>query len=139
MSALLKNKWLSGALLLVVLATGYYFFFAGSGSTAELTPTSPTSPLSQEILVTLSQLHTIQLDPAIFEDAVFASLTDFGVTIPPQQAGRRNPFAPVGSDGGAASAQTTSAAPATTQTTTKTTTQTKLTTPPVPPTKPAGQ
>ena len=29
-------------------------------------------------------------------DPVFASLTDFGVTIPPQNAGRRNPFAPVG-------------------------------------------
>ena len=99
---MLKNKWVTGGAGVVVVLALVYYLWASAGSSALLTTTEGTSPLSQEILTTLGQLHTITLNPAIFTDPVFASLSDFGVTIPPQQAGRRNPFAPVGSAGAAA-------------------------------------
>ena len=80
---------------MAVLALGYYFW-SSSAETPLLQDTSTTSPGSQEILVTLSKVSTIKLDPALFSDPIFTSLSDFGVTIPDQTAGRRNPFAPVG-------------------------------------------
>ncbi|KKW42875.1 MAG: hypothetical protein UY93_C0007G0004 [Parcubacteria group bacterium GW2011_GWA1_56_13] len=93
---ILKNKFVIGGIGAVLLLTLVYYVWTSAENGALLTTNDGTSPLSQEILLTLGQLHTIRLDPAIFTDPVFASLTDFGVTIPPQQAGRRNPFAPVG-------------------------------------------
>jgi len=93
---ILKNKFVAGGIGLVLILTLVYYVWTSSENSAILTTNDGTSPLSQEILLTLGQLHTIRLDPAIFTDPVFASLTDFGVTIPPQNAGRRNPFAPVG-------------------------------------------
>jgi len=93
---ILKNKFVVGGVGAVLILTLAYYLWTSAGNSALLTTNDGTSPLSQEILITLGQLHTIRLDPAIFTDPVFASLTDFGVTIPPQNAGRRNPFAPVG-------------------------------------------
>ena len=93
---ILKNKWVTGSAGAVVVLALAYYAWTSSGSSALLTTSEGTSPLSQEILTTLGQLHTIRLDAAVFTDPVFTSLSDFGVTIPPQQAGRRNPFAPVG-------------------------------------------
>ena len=93
---ILKNKFVVGGVGAVLVLTLAYYLWTSAENSALLTTNDGTSPLSQEILITLGQLHTIRLDPAIFTDPVFASLTDFGVTIPPQNAGRRNPFAPVG-------------------------------------------
>lgn len=93
---ILKNKFVVGGVGAVLVLTLAYYLWTSAENSALLTTNDGTSPLSQEILTTLGQLHTIRLDPAIFTDPVFASLTDFGVTIPPQNAGRRNPFAPVG-------------------------------------------
>jgi len=93
---ILKNKFVVGGVGAVLILTLAYYLWTSAENSALLTTNDGTSPLSQEILLTLGQLHTIRLDPAIFTDPVFASLTDFGVTIPPQNAGRRNPFAPVG-------------------------------------------
>ena len=93
---ILKNKWVTGGVAGVLVLALVYYGWASAGNSAVLTSSEGTSPLSQEILTTLGQLRTIRLDPAVFTDPVFTSLTDFGVTIPPQQAGRRNPFAPVG-------------------------------------------
>lgn len=94
---ILKNKMVMGGLAAVaVLALGYYLWTSTSSTPLLTNSADTTSPLSQDILATLGQLHTIRLDPSVFTDPVFVSLTDFGVTIPPQTAGRRNPFAPVG-------------------------------------------
>lgn len=99
---ILKNKFImGGSAAILVLALGYYFWnTSASGPLLSGGEGSGTSPLSQEILATLSQLHTIQLNPQLFTDPSFVSLTDFGVTIPPQNAGRRNPFAPIGASTG---------------------------------------
>ena len=93
MMNLLKNsKVIGGAVIALAALLLYYFYSQGSApllSTAEGTP----SPLSQDLLSTLQNLHTIKLDTSIFKDPAYQSLTDFGVSIPPQAAGRRNPFA----------------------------------------------
>lgn len=89
---------LLGGVAVIVLAGYIYFtYFSGSSSGALLT-TSESSPLSSDLLTTLSSLHTIKLDNAIFSDPIYLSLTDFGVQIPPENVGRRNPFAPLGSN-----------------------------------------
>jgi len=83
-------------IIILIAVIGYWAYnaFLSGGSDALLT-TQTVSPLSQEILTTLSSLNTIRLDNTIFSDPVFTSLTDYGVTIPPENIGRRNPFAPL--------------------------------------------
>lgn len=87
----------AGALALI----GYYFFWGGSGgSSALLVSSSAPSSQSQQLLVTLGNLDAVTLDNAIFKNAVFVSLADFGTVIPAQALGRHNPFAPVGAAAG---------------------------------------
>ena len=108
---LLKNKWVVGGIGGVIVLGLVYYVWTSAASTPLLSSTGEgTSPLSQEILTTLGQLHTIRLDPSVFIDPVFVSLADFGVTLPPQNAGRRNPFAPL--DGTSAAVSSAGAAAA---------------------------
>lgn len=94
---LFKNKRMIGGLVLfAVAALGYYVWSTGSSQALLSNTGEGASPLSQEILATLASLTTIKLDDSIFSDPVFVSLTDFGVTIPEEPIGRRNPFAPIG-------------------------------------------
>lgn len=97
MMSLFKNtKVMGGVVVVVALACiAYYYWGNGSGSSAVVTV--DTSPASQELLQTLASLHSTKLDASIFSNPLFQSLTDFGVTIPPQPTGRGNPFAPIGS------------------------------------------
>ena len=93
MMNLLKNtKVIGGAVIIVGLLVVVYYYWGGNSSSATVVETP--SPTSQDLLITLSNLHSIRLDAAVFADPLFTSLTDFGVTIPPEPAGRRNPFAP---------------------------------------------
>jgi hypothetical protein len=96
--SILKNKKILGGLGLIVVIMLGYSVWSSAGSTPPLAsdPEGSSSPLSQDLLATLAQLHVIKLDDAVFKDPVFISLSDFGVTIPSQNTGRRNPFAPVG-------------------------------------------
>lgn len=73
----------------------YVWLSMSSGDELLTTSGDDTSPLSQELLTTLSQLNSIKLDPTFFTDPAFLSLNDFSTTIPSQNTGRRNPFAPV--------------------------------------------
>ncbi len=89
-----NNKVYIGVVLLLVAGFWVYMtYFSGSSSGPAL-KTEQDSPLSQDVLVTLSNLNTIKLDPSIFEDPVFLALSDYSVAIPPEVAGRKNPFAP---------------------------------------------
>jgi hypothetical protein len=93
-----QNRILSVVVVVFVFVIAFYTFFMGSsGSTGNATlldTTGANSAASQQLLVTLANLHTIRLDSNIFNDPVFLSLTDFGVVISPESVGRRNPFAP---------------------------------------------
>ena len=100
MDFLKKNKTtIGGVLALVVVVYVYFTYFSGTAS-APLTATPIDSAISGNLLTTLNSLHTIRLDNSIFTNPLFVSLSDFGVTIPPQAAGRGNPFAPIGKGGG---------------------------------------
>lgn len=110
MNTLLKNKTLTGVIVLAAfIVLGFLMYSWSSPSTPASNPANDA--VSQQLLITLSNLHTIRLNGSIFSNPAFVSLTDFGVVIPPQPAGRRNPFLPA------------SAGSAPTQTTTKTTTR----------------
>ena len=101
MDFLKKNKMtLAGGVVFVLAIYAYFTYFGGSS--APLTASNPSSSISGDLLVTLGSLHTIRLDNSIFSNPVFVSLSDFGTTLPDQPSGRRNPFAPVGKDTGAA-------------------------------------
>lgn len=109
MRFLLANKIPVGGVLGTGLLIWAYFMFFSGGSSGPLLSSSATtvSPVTQELLVTLSNLRTIRLDETIFSDPVFESLSDFGVVIPPEAIGRRNPFAPIGIDAAPEPATTT--------------------------------
>jgi len=107
MLALLKKNMILVGVVVAAIALLYYFYSSPGSPSELLTAESEPSPVSQEILVTLANLRTIRLDNSVFEDPLFLSLSDFGVTIAPAAAGRRNPFAPVGT--GNAPASTTTA------------------------------
>jgi hypothetical protein len=95
-----KNIVVIGVIIAAV--AGLYLYSSNSGGSATVTSAmEEDSPISHEVLATLGNLRTIKLDDSLFQDPLFLSLSDFGVTIPPAAAGRRNPFAPVGQGGGA--------------------------------------
>lgn len=96
MGTLLKNNKLLGGLGIIVLLSVVGYYMWGGSSSAPAIVVDQGSPASQELLLTLGNLRTITLDPSILTDQKFTALSDFGVTIPPQPTGRRNPFAPVG-------------------------------------------
>lgn len=76
----------------------YFTIFKGDDAGAPVVTSSGTdSPVSQDLLLSLTTLNVIALDEAIFQNEIFLSLSDFGVQIPEEVVGRRNPFAPVGS------------------------------------------
>ena len=90
-----ENKLLTFGGVAVIIAALMYFMFAGSSEApGVVSQNEATTNISRELVITLSNLNTIRLDDSIFEDPVFLSLTDFGVQIPLQNVGRRNPFAP---------------------------------------------
>lgn len=89
------NKMLAlGSLVVILGALVYFMFFAGPSENVAVVTQDDSSNVSRELVITLSNLNTIRLDASIFEDPVFISLSDFGVQIPLQNVGRRNPFAP---------------------------------------------
>lgn len=101
MEFLKKYKLVTGVAAAALLVALYFLFFSGSSATPVLSSSDQgTNQASQTLLVTLSNLHTIRLNGAIFSDPVFVSLTDFGVVIPPEAVGRRNPFVPFAASAG---------------------------------------
>ncbi|MBI5645222.1 hypothetical protein HY970_03945 [Candidatus Kaiserbacteria bacterium] len=100
-------QWISqhkliAALLVVVLAIGVWFGLSRNSTTpplltSDITNTgSPSSQSSeQELVGTLLELRSVNLNGTIFNDRAFMSLHDFGTTIVAEPVGRTNPFAPL--------------------------------------------
>ncbi|MDB5224515.1 MAG: hypothetical protein JWO43_137 [Candidatus Adlerbacteria bacterium] len=95
MSFFSQNKFLSIGVAAVICAILYFMFNSSSAPSQPLTTSTANPALTQQLLAALASLHTIQLDDTVFTNPVFVSLTDFGVTIPPENVGRRNPFQPL--------------------------------------------
>jgi hypothetical protein len=122
-------------ILAIVGGLGYYGYtkyFAGQTaaptSALETTPSSTNSglsntgsasgrsssavPVGQDFLSVLLSVQSIKLDVSLFSSKAFAILQDFNRPIPPDQdPGRRNPFAPIGVDGGTVAGQVATSAP----------------------------
>lgn len=92
MNQLLTSKVLTSLVIVAIFGLGYFAYSSLANTTSA---TSVASPVSQELLIALSNLHTIELNGSVFSDPSFQSLNDFGVTIPLQPVGRRNPFQPL--------------------------------------------
>jgi hypothetical protein len=95
-----RNLIISLVILAAVLVAGYYYSNRDR-STDDLLTSVPagetTGAVEGDLLSSLQELRKLKLDDSIFSGSVWASFADFGQTIPPQQAGRPNPFAPLGS------------------------------------------
>jgi hypothetical protein len=123
MDFLKKNMTAIGAGVLLLAGVYVYMTYFSSPQSATLSTSDANTTLSQNLLVTLQNLHTIKLDNSIFDEPAFQSLTDFGVVIPQEAVGRRNPFLPVGGistgssagTGGAGAVQLPKTAPKTTK------------------------
>lgn len=94
-------------LILAALVYGYMQFTSSDTVTSEglttevgtdpFTSPDPTGETDQgDFVALLLDLRQISLDTAFLTSSLFSSLEDFSRDIPPQDAGRRNPFAPVG-------------------------------------------
>ena len=85
---------IGGIVAVLLLGYVYFAYFSGSSTPALTSTDTANTALSQSLLLTLQNLQTIKLDNSIFSDSAFVSLTDFGVTIPPQTVGNPDPFLP---------------------------------------------
>ena len=80
-------------------AVVWYFYLRPSDEgLVAVTPEGNVAVSSDlKIALVLSKLRNIQLDTAVFSNAVYKSLVDAGIEItPPLDRGRPNPFAPIG-------------------------------------------
>lgn len=73
-----------------------------TGGNPTTTTTTDSVPESQTISL-LKNLSTLRLNGNVFSNPTFRALSDISIVLPQvTNQGRRNPFAPLGSDGGAA-------------------------------------
>lgn len=91
------KNYILGAVVVLLLFVAYSILFGGKEDNAVLQTQqfSEETVIDQDLLVTLLQLRSIELDGRIFSDPVFRSLRDFSQSIAPQPVGRNNPFAPL--------------------------------------------
>jgi hypothetical protein len=92
--------------IIVVVALAIFFYTKG-------TPTDSTSSLdtavaggsqgyadaqsaSDRILVLLNEIDNLKINDSLFKSAAYKSLTDYSISVPEENVGRKNPFAPVG-------------------------------------------
>lgn len=81
--------------LAAVVFFGYtYFSTDGSDSLVSSRDQNGRLTAASELLALLNTLSTISLDTSFLQTEIFRSLRDFSVTLPRQEAGRQNPFAP---------------------------------------------
>jgi|JI10StandDraft_1071094.scaffolds.fasta_scaffold26285_5 hypothetical protein len=96
MSNLLKNLLIALGLA-IILFIGYITFVRDDGSDAMISESlSPeVRQETQQLLSTLQELKSINVEGRIFSDPLFLSLRDFRVELGTEPEGRSNPFAPL--------------------------------------------
>jgi len=111
MEFLIRHKVLSIVAVIVFLGGGWYILSSsGGGSTTNLVATGATSQDSQQLLLTLNELHAVKLDSTVLTSTAFQSLQDFSTPIVPEAVGRTDPFAPLSSTAVVSASTTKSAA-----------------------------
>lgn len=79
------------------------------GTSANTTTVNPSAALDgpgKEFVAQLLAIQNITFNLDLFKDPVFQGMQDFSREIQPQEAGRPNPFAPLGDDSRIGSPQT---------------------------------
>ncbi|MES3030894.1 MAG: hypothetical protein V4697_00595 [Patescibacteria group bacterium] len=96
-----KNTFIFIAILLI--GAGAFFYFKGSPADTASSLSASGGPESAEVtavgtrvLSLLNQINSLKIDTSIFNSVVYRSLVDYTITIPEQNVGRPNPFAPIG-------------------------------------------
>jgi len=95
MKSLIKNGLFVISLVLIAWF-GYTVFYKDSGVPALNETAQNEARVSQEeFLAKLKDLQNLHLKPEFFKDKNFTSLVDYTVQVVDEDAGRKNPFAPV--------------------------------------------
>ena len=91
------KSWIIIAIVLIVAVVAYFIYSGSStaGSSTIQANTDATGQLGQQVLSLLNQVNSLQMNTALFTSQAYTSLKDFSVTIPTQNIGRANPFAPL--------------------------------------------
>ena len=98
--------------LLVVGVLAYFFLHkstptsttpglvsTNTGTTSTVPTASASGSTGDQVVSLLRNLSVIQLDDSVLQNPSFALLQDLSIQLPPiTNQGRRNPFAPVGTD-----------------------------------------
>jgi len=101
-----QNKFLFVIAALVIAGFVWYGLSEKKPKEGLLTSESVSgaqSAAERELLDTLLELRSIQLSGQIFGDPAFGRLQDFSTQIVSEPIGRKNPFAPLGSDSSSSS------------------------------------
>ena len=85
--------------ILVVVSAGYSMYTQVAQQTLDQNglPISGQA-VGGDLLELLGKLQTVNFTTDIFNDNNFTSLIDFGITLPPPNLGRPNPFEKIGID-----------------------------------------
>jgi len=115
------GKYKNIIIIIVVIALGLiaYSIFRPDPEVKKLLETTQRQDSAQvlgdDITKAINQIQSLKLDRAVLDDPVLKNLVDHSEPIIPEPIGRKNPFAPIGSNSGGSSEIKNSA------TTTKTT------------------
>jgi len=90
-----RQNILIGVLVVVILGSGYVYFFTG-GPSLPLTATATPSDAEQQFLELSNKLTSIDFDTSVFTDPRLAQLVDLATPIAPERQGRADPFAALG-------------------------------------------
>lgn len=100
-----KTSRLTPVIIAIIFVAGFAAYISMNGNSARA-QTDPVlisseseagdSPFTAQDLATLAKIESIKLDGSFFKNPVFVSLRDWTVELGHEDAGRNNPFAPVG-------------------------------------------
>lgn len=72
---------------------------APKGSLSTLSGAAGSQAIAgRAFLKTLGSIENLQLDTSIFQEPAYTNLVSFGIELQQQPKGRRNPFAPIGTE-----------------------------------------
>lgn len=84
--------------LIIIIFFGYFGYRVFLKNNSSVDNFLPQSQSGQDIVNLTQKLQNSSIDQSIFTSALFMSMKDFTVSILPEEKGRPNPFAPIGSD-----------------------------------------
>lgn len=91
-----QNVFIILVVVVAVFAAYSIFFKDDSAVLSTQEVSTEEGVVDQELIALLLELRSIELDPALFDDARFESLEDSGQELVSEPVGRPNPFAPLG-------------------------------------------